>query len=440
MRIFPAILLPLLLLGHSSAVLAAGQFYYAYFGDQEGGVAELTVDPEKATILKQQKVFHSPGNPKLERLIASPDHNYFALSNTLTEARSIYLLKNEGDTFSARRRDLPQRADFLVCDETLLAAVGHKSALYQVELNNPDTIKKSLNVAKLANTKGGALGKAVLTPDGSMLAALVGENDDDGTSPGGRVLLFSWPQLELLHDIKIPRQQAALHYSPGSTQRNPMPVDIAFFPAENTVAILLELYGAVAFADLDDFQKGKLKNFRLLATAQDNKFGSGFPTKLFPLTIAGSQYLLADNAGGPCGAALFDVAARTRLAWLDTGPSSLGFCQMLDEQTAVATRAGVKAKRGYQETEYSHSEQQDLITIDFRPLATKQPPEVKKIQFDDYVYFCHPLNSTTKPLVLIGFFGKRDQQLTLGVYDLQATTLTDRQPTIGVIRGFIPAR
>lgn len=410
--------------------------WYAYYGGDEGGLAELTVDDASGAMTTHRKIFHSPGNPRLEELARSEDGRWFALSNRMTEARSIFVLDASQDPPAARRVDLPQRADHLLFHDGLLLAVGHKGEVYLIDPEDPHHPRQTRNLDRAADLKAGALGKPVMTPDGQSVCVLVGENDDDNDANGGRVLILDWPTLELAHDIHLPAEQTDLHYPEGSNQRNPMPVDLVFCQETDTVAIALELYGAALLADADAFLDGNLTNTVLLPTSKDGSPGTGFPTSLFQIKANGRPLLVADNSGEDGGCALIDPATRERIAWLDTGPTSLGRLAMVNDSLAVASRAGLRSFRGQGETETSHSEQDELVLIDFQPPGEGSEPAVKRVPFDDFVYFATPVSPGDANHVLIAFFGKEDRQLDIATYHPATREIIERVPAMGVVRGF----
>lgn len=430
--------------GASSALAESVVCHYAYYHLDGGGLAEITVDPEAGKITGQRSVFHSPGNPMIEELVASDDGRLLALSNRQKDARSLYVLERQGDALNPRafRVDLPQRADHLALSGRQIAAVGHKGEVYRIDAGRPGIVAGSVDLKRVLDIQDGSLGACVFSPDENHLLVLVGADSSDGRRRGGRIVVLNWPRLTVAHDIELPRDHPDLHYPEGSRERNPMPVAISLLPETNTAAIALSLYGAVALTDLDSLvSDGRLAGYTLLPTSENAEFGEGFPTILFPVVAAGRRLLLADNSGGTGGIAVLDPATRTRIAWLDTGLTSMGRFSMVDATRGVGNRAGVASKRGTDSTISSHSEQSNLVVIDFSPLQSGGQPDAQILDFEDYVYFSTPVGSPSQTArLLLGFFGTDQKTLENAIYDLDRQAILDRQPSLGVIRGFMAER
>lgn len=435
-----SVLLSVALSAFPSIASSTQTAYYSYYHSEGGGIAEIIADADTGQIVSQRSVFNSPGNPMIEALTGSEGNDFWVAANRHKEARSTYMFRRDlhQTNLAAWRVDLPQRAIHHVVEGSQAAVLGHKGAIYRLDAKRPGTIASSLDLKRSLNIHDSSLKDAVFSPDGRLLLVLVAEDSPDGQRPGGRIVGLKWPSLTVAFSLDLPRDHPDLHYPIGSRERNPMPVAIRLLPQTNTAAIALNLYGAVAFTDLDALLEGKFNNYIALPTSKKRDFGTGFPTTLFPVEVQGRQLVLVDNSGEDGGMAVFDPSLRERLVWLDTGLTNIGCFQMLDGTRGAGNHSGILSRRGQDATITSHSEQNHLIVIDFQPLMKQQMPVASLREFQDFIYFSSPI-SATKPVskLLLGLFAFDRTTLSCALYDLDTQRITDLQPSLGVIRGFL---
>ncbi len=430
----------LVLFGLPDLAEGASRCFYSYYHAEGGGGGEMIIEAEAGRILSHRSIFDSPGNPMIEGVASDETGEFFVVANRHKEARSCYMLRLlEGQPLlAAWRVELPQRADHHLVRAGRAVILGHQGSVFRLDADRPGVVSGAVDLKRALEIHDSALAGAAFSPDGARIVVLVAEDSPDGRREGGRLVVLRWPSLAVVHSISLPRSHPELHYPSGSRERNPMPVAIQLFPESNTAALALNLYGAVAFTDLDALLDGRLENYSELPTSRDESFGAGYPTALFPVEVAGRQLVLADNSGGEGGMAVFDPASRKRLAWLDTGKTSIGFFQMVDANRGVGNRSGVISSRGQDATQTSHSEQNDLIVIDFSPLTNGHLPQHEIIALEDYVYFSSPIGlANPARKILLGLFGFDRKTLTCAIYDIDARRIMDRQPALGVIRGFL---
>jgi hypothetical protein len=149
-------------------------------------------------------------------------------------------------------------------------------------------------------------------PKSLALATL--QKDGKNGRKGSRLLVFHPQESAPLHDIYLPRDRPDLHMKGNEKEQRPNPELIFISDRTNTLLITLDLYGALAFADLDAAMEGKLQNYETRSTAIDESWGSAFPDRGLLFERGGKDWLLVSNASADGGLVLFDVAKRKRVA------------------------------------------------------------------------------------------------------------------------------
>lgn len=158
---------------------------------------------------------------------------------------------------------------------------------------------------------------------GTTNRALVSFQKDDGDSAarGNRLVLMTVNPPGLLHDLPLPRSHSDLHRVDDAREQGPGPEVVLASPETNTLMLTADLYGALAFADLDAALLGKWKNFAYVPTSADGKLGISFPDRATLIQDAARHFVLVSNASLNGGLALFDVKKRELVQFF---PASAG--------------------------------------------------------------------------------------------------------------------
>ncbi len=168
--------------------------------------------------------------------------------------------------------------------------------------------------ARKALTPPGRKGEDVLVlSNGQTAIASFQKDDDDSDATGSRLVILGLDPLAHRHDLQLPRDHPDLHIEGNPSEQGPNPEKLFAFPDSNTLAITLDLYGAVAFTDLDAALDGRLENYTAVPSADDDRWGVAFPDRGLGFAHGGRDWLLVTNASPDGGLALFDVAARSRV-------------------------------------------------------------------------------------------------------------------------------
>ncbi|MCX7869693.1 MAG: hypothetical protein N2322_07050, partial [Terrimicrobiaceae bacterium] len=105
-----------------------------------------------------------------------------------------------------------------------------------------------------------------------------------------------------------------LHMPEVREEQGPGPEILVPIPSVNTLAITLDLYGAVGFADLKALRRGELRNFSMVPSSEGGEWGTAFPDRAALIETSAGPLLIVCNAGADAGIAIFDPLTRRKTA------------------------------------------------------------------------------------------------------------------------------
>lgn len=181
----------------------------------------------------------------------------------------------------------------------------------------------------------------ILDTEGLLLVSH--QKDGKKGRQGSRIVILKAADLSLVADLPLPRNHPELHLS--DKEAGPSPEVIRVDRASNTLLVTLDLYGALAFADLDAALAGKWQNSVYLPTGPDaGEWGTAFPDRVILAPHEGRTLAFVSNASQDGGIAVFDIAARRRVAFFPV-EAGCDYPVLVDGGRTVATVVSGKRKR-----------------------------------------------------------------------------------------------
>ncbi|MDR1282762.1 MAG: hypothetical protein LBK99_18345 [Opitutaceae bacterium] len=181
----------------------------------------------------------------------------------------------------------------------------------------------------------------ILDTEGLLLASH--QKDGKKGRQGSRIVILKATDLSLVADLPLPRNHPELHLS--AREAGPSPEVIRADHASNTLLVTLDLYGALAFADLDAALRGQWQHLDYLPTGPDaGQWGTAFPDRVILASHGGRTLAFVSNASQDGGIAVFDIAARRRVAFFPV-EAGCDYPVLVDGGRTVATVVSGKRKR-----------------------------------------------------------------------------------------------
>ncbi|HEY9250082.1 MAG TPA: hypothetical protein VIO38_13160 [Rariglobus sp.] len=342
--------------------LAAAGLLVAFRTAGDGGLARIDLGPAGRAVAPAPAVLFRAPSFAAAKLRVSADGRHAAL-NAETEGRANFAVF---DLASAETSANPR---LLTLDFT---PEEHRIEGNRAYVGGTDGNLVSLDLAggsithrwnsRRQLTPAGHKPEDLLALDPEGLLLVSHQKDGKKDRQGSRLVVLRLADLAFVADLPLPRDHPELHLS--GKEAGPSPEVIRVDRATNTLLLTLDLYGALAFADLDSALAGRLTHYTTVPTSTDGSWGTAFPDRVALATCAGKTYAFVFNASADGGSAVFDIASRRRAGFL---PVEAG-CELpvsLDGGRRLATVVSGKLKRR-DGTAIVKSEQPgtDLLLID----------------------------------------------------------------------------
>lgn len=340
-RRFTLLFVSLLLAVFGAASMPAATLFVAYVDDATGGVARIDLDvrdiPQAA---EPVIVFQSPAFTTAHKLRVAPDGRLAALAAETEDGPNLALIRLDAPATAPHVLSLgyaPEEHRFAAGLLYVGGTDGHLLAL------DPDTGRIRHRWSSRQQLRPpGHKPEDFLAFESEGVLLVTHQKDGKKGRQGNRIAALRLPNLGLIGDMRLPRNLPDLHLS--YKEAGPSPEILRADPSTNTLVITLDLYGALAFADLDAALKGRLANYAIIPASADGRWGTAFPDRLALSRVGDRTFAIVSNASQDGGIKVFDVGARAALAFF---PIEAG-CDhpvIVNEGRTVATVVAGKRKR-----------------------------------------------------------------------------------------------
>lgn len=294
-----------LLLALSAA--CAEQVFFTY----EGGRAGLSRVILAGGQIENIEVIAAGGEVEdAFKLAWSPEARVLAAA-VKAEDKPCLALWREGTTL--RFLPLPAELSDLAELPTGFLAALSKGWVVQASAD-PAALSSEINLRQLLSPPGRKGEHLLPFPERGVALMTLQKDDDDSPALGNRLVLLGLDPLSVLADMPLPRDRPELHFPEERKEQGPGPEILVAIAEANTLAITLDLYGAVAFCDLDAALRGELRNYAAVPTSEDGSWGSAFPDRAAVIPTRAGPRLIVCNAGAGAGIAVFEPASRQKVA------------------------------------------------------------------------------------------------------------------------------
>jgi hypothetical protein len=402
-------------------------FYYTH-GTENGGLARIAIQDQTGEWQGHQSI-QGPALDQPKKLTVTKDGSHAVVTSDASERAWFYQLGSTPKFLS----ELPlggETSDVALIQDKLMLCAS-QGFFYWIDPRLP-RIEKTWN-SEEALSPSGRKGEDILyLPEQEVALVSFQKDSKKGKHLGSRLIVFDPKQFIVRHDLPLPRNHPELHLASDLREQGPNPELIFAAKKSNTVVLTLDLYGALAFADLDAALKGEWKNLEYVQTSLDGAWGTAFPDRGLLFDAGGKEYLLISNASDHGGIVLFDVAARKIT---QTFPCQAGAelpVWLPAAKKAVTVISGKVKARG--DTSLSNEiagTGNDLLVFDLAPLETGGEVKLERIPFEGKLNRVQSVSEGTTQTLLLAC-GEEGAQEWL-VYDLATRRIKHREAAKGVI-------
>jgi hypothetical protein len=359
--------------------LQADTLLVAFRSDTDGGLVRIDLDssgnPSTDTLAV---LFRHPAFQTAAKLRVSTDSRHATL-NAETEAApnfAIIPLASTATTPAAPRLltlDFTPEEHRLTADRAYVGGTdGHLAAL---DLST-GAITHRWNSRKQLTPAGHKPEDLLLLPPEDLLLVSHQKDGKKGRQ-GNRLTVLRLNNLSLVGDLPLPRDHPEFHIS--YKEAGPSPEVIRIDRATNTLLLTLDLYGALAFTDLDAALAGRLHNYTAVPTSADDTWGTAFPDRLTVARVGDRSLAIVSNASADGGLAVFDIATRRRLAFYPV-EAGCDYPVLINEGRTLATVVSGKRKRILGDgLENITTPGTDLLLLDLARAAANHPAALVRV-------------------------------------------------------------
>lgn len=429
-RLFMKLLVLVLVLTFP-ALLSAASFFYTTTG-LDAPVVELQVDPESGKPLVHREVgrMDQPRKLALDR-----DGKKLVVTSEETEEVRIF---DVGETEPGPHAvlTLDEPTGDVLAGQGVAVIAADKGFFYRVDLDRGEITHRWSSREEL-NPSGHKGESVYFSPYGKLVLSTFQKDSSSGKHKGSRLVGLNAEDFSLAFDLQLPRNREELHYTDNLREQGPNPEILFFAPEHNALALSLDLYGAVAFADLDTAMQGRWSGYTKISSAPDDSWGGAFPDRGCVVRMGPKTFLLISNASEDGGLALFDFGQRKKLKVFPVEAGAEHPVYLPAVRTAATVVSGKIKSRGPSEltNNISGTAGPDLLMLDLNPLAEGGEATMERVPMGVPLVRIQAISPETSPLVLLG---TADQRFL--VYNLQTRTLVGEFPALRPINRLIAAQ
>lgn len=441
-RVFAALCALLLL----SSLATAADLYYSFIDGTAGGVAKLVVDDRDGRVIEHVVLFRDEQCSTPYKLAVSESGQRVIVTNVVNEVGNIIVVDQSISPPGVKRLDLNAEPDEVRTFGERAIVGGDKGVVCVLDLAEGKVLSR-WDARRALEPSGHRVEDILILSadrDGSARVLMTFQKDSSsGKHKGNRLVVADICKagtLTVAHDLQLLRNRPELHYDAARNlaEQGPGPEVALASPATNTIFLSLDLYGAIALADLDAVLQGRWQNYVTLPAAVDESWGNSFPDRVVKFTVSDREFVLVANAGWEGGAALVDLSRRAIIARTPVrhGLDTLTHVQVLGK--VVGTPSGKLKRRGETERDKTWQPGSELYVFEVGGSGSSDVDamaaqfSVRAIPMGTRAFRCHAVDPTRNGLLLIAA-GERDPDIII-MYDLAKEAEVLSIPAFGAVQ------
>ncbi len=398
-------------------VTAATKVYYS-FAHQNGGVACLNFTDGKVT--SHEIVLEDL--PFVEKIRVSTQ----GLIATSREVPEVKIVSSERPYTPIASHSLGGSTNDVQVSGDRAVIAADKGHFYLFDLES-GKILREWNARDGLVPSGHKGEEAIVVPEKGLILVSFQKDSGRGKHQGSRLVGLGVADLSPRFDLQFPREMPEMHISESQKEQGPNPEKIFLARKSNTLAVTLDLYGAVAFASLDEALEGRWNNLIYVSSAKDGSFGTAFPDRGLLFELGNKEYLLVSNASEEGGMVIFDVASRTMIQAIETETGAEQPIYLPANNKIVTVLSGKTKSRTNSGLEKDNSPGSDLLVLDVEPLSRGEEAGLTRIPMGSPLTGIASLDPT-QSLLLLATESKK-----LLVYDHSAQKVLSSIDAMGAV-------
>lgn len=422
-EIFGLLLVCVLGVGQASAAV----IYYTH-GTSNGGLARIAIQEQTGQWQGHQAI-EGPSLNHPKKLVITQDGGYAMVTSEETDLTWFFQLGSTPKFLKELKLGSETSEVAMIGNRALLCA--GEGFFYSIDPQKAK-IEKTWN-AETDLSPSGRKGEDILYLPNEQVALISFQKDSKkGKHLGNRLVVFDPQRFTPKYDLPLPRNHPELHIASDLREQGPSPEVILAAKKCNTLVLTLDLYGALAFADLNAALRGQWKNLDYLPTSLGGEWGTAFPDRGLLFEVGGKEHVLISNASDQGGIVLVNVADRKITQKFPCQAGAELPVWLPTAKKAVTVISGkVKARESSGVSNEISGQGNELLVFDFTPLEVGGEAVLERIAFEAPVTRVKSVSEGANQILLL-LCGKENAQEWI-VYDLATRTIMHREATKGVV-------
>lgn len=425
------LLLSFLLLCNVSSANDEGiaQIGYSFRSENSGGIAIAEVDAKTGKISDARILFES-AECKQPVKVRRTEQDELVVTNIDEDNPSVFIAGGGQQVRQVALKSVPDGIQ-IIGNQGIVTCAKDLVVVFNVERAK---ITTSWDVGKLYRPRANGPEGIFATPDKKHVVISFQKDDKSGKEYGNRLAVYALPKMLQVGDLQLPRNRKNLHIEGNKKEQGPGPEVVNVFG--DTLAVTLDLYGAVGFMDWSAAKKGEIANWSMVSTDIDGNWGVAFPDRVCPIRFGSHETLLVCNAGSVGGAVLISMERR-KILWKRPVPAGLERPVYFPQQKrAYSVCSGKTKQRQVDAVKKEYFPKSSLYAFDFSSSdAIATAPVEERPLVDKYAIKIARVGPSS-PILLIAIGSDTNEANELITYDTEQQKMLDRKPTAGLLQRF----
>lgn len=402
------------------SAIASVDLYYSFRDDGGGGLARMTVDSTTGAASQHVLVFHDASYVAARKLAISASGERAILINAQEGRGNMVVVDLTESSFPYVKLDFPSEPDEVRTFGEMAVIGGDRGNVCVVDMKEGRIISH-WNSRRQLRPSGHKVEDIHVLPCSELALMSFQKDSSSGRHRGSRLVVMELPELRVRHDLQLPRNRPDLHYpmSKNLREQGPNPEVIITCPQSNTLFLSLDLYGAVALADLDQaVQHGVWENLQYLPTAVDGRWGHTFPDRMVRFALDEERLVVVCNAGIDGGSVLVNLASREIVQRVETGFGLETPTHIPSAGMVIAASAGKLKVRGEQGLDRTFHPRAEVHVFEIGRVGSKPALQSQVRELPWHVFRLQALNPKSSGVVVL-FVGD-EQPTKFAMYDTES--------------------
>lgn len=414
-------------------LVADSSLAFCFSTGETGGVATVTLSAASNKLNAAQVVFEREDCRQPLKVRRTPNGDFAVCTNLQERGRQLFIW-SAADPSKVKALALKAIPDELRLTPDVAIVTCDDNSIRFVDLKSAKVLLKD-KIETTLTPSGNGPEDIHLTADLTSVVITLQKDHRSGTKLGNRIIIYQLPERARTADLRLPRDHPELHIEGNLKEQGPGP-EVALVSASiDTLAVSLDLYGAIGFAKWSAARKGKLTDWELVSTALDGTWGSAFPDRMTQFDWKGRPHILVCNAGPLGGCVLIDVQQRKIVNKQSTPPGLEAPLIITSLGKAYSVCSGKTKRRSATDVIKSSAPQSLLFEFDLPAMFANSTTQVKEIPLPGVTSQIAVMRADP-PALLIACGESPDAADQLILFDPRRGRILDQQASPGVIGRF----